>query len=149
MAALDRQSIGAKGPQAPDEAPDAWCQPSILRRAVNASPYPSVDALVRAADCDAPHALVVEAARSAIAERRASGEPATVDDLRETARARVRRQSRPSLRRVLNATGVVLHTNLGRAPLAEAAVARIAHTARGWSNLELDLEAGRRGSRQV
>ena len=56
---------------------------------MNASPYPSVDALVRAADCEAPHALVVEAARSAIAERRASGEPATVEDLRETvARAR-------------------------------------------------------------
>ncbi len=116
---------------------------------MNASPYPSVDALVRAADCEAPHALVVEAARSAIAERRASGEPATVEDLRETVRERVRRQSRPSLRRVLNATGVVLHTNLGRAPLAEAAVERIAGTARGWSNLELDLETGRRGSRQA
>jgi L-seryl-tRNA(Ser) seleniumtransferase len=117
--------------------------------AVNASPYPSVDALVRAADCDAPHALVVEAARSAIAERRASGEPATVDDLRETVRERVRRRSRPSLQRVLNATGVVLHTNLGRAPLASSAVERIAETARGWSNLELDLDAGRRGSRQA
>ncbi len=54
----------------------------------------------------------------------------------------------PRLRRVLNATGVVVHTNLGRAPLAEAAVARVAETALGYSNLEYDLEPGVRGSRQ-
>ena len=45
----------------------------------------------------------------------------------------------PSLRPVLNATGVVLHTNLGRAPLAEAALARVHAVAEGYSNLELDL----------
>ena len=54
----------------------------------------------------------------------------------------------PRLRRVLNATGVVVHTNLGRAPLAEAALARVAETALGYSNLEYDLEPGVRGSRQ-
>jgi L-seryl-tRNA(Ser) seleniumtransferase len=122
---------------------------TILRAPVSASPYPSVDALVRAAGCDAPHAVVVEAARSAIADRRATGQPATVDDLREAVRERVRRSERPSLRRVLNATGVVLHTNLGRAPLAAAAVEAIADTAQGYANLELDLDAGRRGSRQA
>ena len=54
---------------------------------------------------------------------------------------------RPNLRKVLNATGVVLHTNLGRAPLSPAAVARVADVARGYCNLELDLSDGERGSR--
>ena len=53
----------------------------------------------------------------------------------------------PSLTPVINATGVIVHTNLGRAPLAPAATARIAEVARGYSNLEYDLPAGRRGSR--
>jgi L-seryl-tRNA(Ser) seleniumtransferase len=53
----------------------------------------------------------------------------------------------PSLRRVINATGVIVHTNLGRAPLAEEAIAQIAGTAAGYSTLEYDLESGRRGSR--
>jgi L-seryl-tRNA(Ser) seleniumtransferase len=50
---------------------------------------------------------------------------------------------------VLNATGVIVHTNLGRAPLAEAALEQVAAAARGYSNLEYDLEAGARGSRQA
>jgi L-seryl-tRNA(Ser) seleniumtransferase len=54
-----------------------------------------------------------------------------------------------SLRRVINATGVVIHTNLGRAPLAPAALARIAETAGGYTNLEYDLAKGARGSRTV
>jgi L-seryl-tRNA(Ser) seleniumtransferase len=54
----------------------------------------------------------------------------------------------PSLRRVINATGVIVHTNLGRAPLADEALARVHEAARGYSNLELDLEDGQRGSRQ-
>ena len=53
----------------------------------------------------------------------------------------------PGLRPVLNATGVVLHTNLGRAPLAPEALCRVEAVARGYSNLELDLESGERGSR--
>ncbi len=62
-------------------------------------------------------------------------------------RAAVVRLQRPNLRRVINATGVVLHTNLGRAPLAEKAVQRIAEVARGYCNLEIDLDEGERGSR--
>jgi len=55
--------------------------------------------------------------------------------------------SRPSLRPVINATGVVLHTNLGRAPLSPAALKNIEEVARGYSNLELNLDTGERGSR--
>jgi L-seryl-tRNA(Ser) seleniumtransferase len=54
-----------------------------------------------------------------------------------------------SLRPVINATGVILHTNLGRAPLAESALAQIAHAAAGYSNLEFDLDSGERGERDV
>jgi L-seryl-tRNA(Ser) seleniumtransferase len=57
------------------------------------------------------------------------------------------RLSQPNLRRVLNATGVVLHTNLGRAPLAEVAADRVREIAAGYCNLEYDLEEGERGSR--
>jgi L-seryl-tRNA(Ser) seleniumtransferase len=58
-------------------------------------------------------------------------------------------QARGSLRPVINATGVVIHTNLGRAPIAEAALARVAAIAKGYSNLEYDLARGARGSRTV
>jgi len=56
-------------------------------------------------------------------------------------------QARPRLRRAINATGVVLHTNLGRAPLAAAALERVRDVASGYSNLEYDLSSGSRGSR--
>ena len=58
-------------------------------------------------------------------------------------------RARGSLRPVINATGVIIHTNLGRAPLADAAIERMAAVARGYSNLEYDLEHGERGSRTV
>jgi L-seryl-tRNA(Ser) seleniumtransferase len=113
-----------------------------------ASPLPSVDLLVREAACDAPHALCVREARATLAERRARGEHATAAALAPELRRRVRAALEPSLRPVLNATGVVLHTNLGRAPLADAALERVRVVAAGYSNLELDLATGGRGSRQ-
>src|SRR6266511_2184019 len=61
--------------------------------------------------------------------------------------AEVRALLRPSLTPVLNATGVVLHTNLGRAPLADAAITRVADVARGYANLKYNLDERRRGSR--
>jgi L-seryl-tRNA(Ser) seleniumtransferase len=85
------------------------------------------------------------AARAVIDERRAELLAGATDDVDLVARARER--LRPSLRRVLNATGVVVHTNLGRAPLAPAARAAVAQAAEGYANLELDLADGRRGSR--
>ena len=83
-----------------------------------------------------------------LAERRARGEHATASALAPELRRRVRAALEPSLRPVLNATGVVLHTNLGRAPLAESALARVRPSRRGYANLELDLATGGRGSRQ-
>ncbi len=59
------------------------------------------------------------------------------------------RDARGSLRPVINATGVVIHTNLGRAPLASSALGRVFDVARGYANLEYDLQEGRRGSRSV
>jgi L-seryl-tRNA(Ser) seleniumtransferase len=93
-----------------------------------------------------PRAVVVEAVRESLAAartRRAGAPESWSAEIRERLAAR----SRPSLRPVLNATGVVLHTNLGRAPLAPAALAAVAAVAAGYSNLELDLHAGTRGSR--
>lgn len=62
--------------------------------------------------------------------------------------ARLARELRPKLRRVINATGIVLHTNLGRAPVAEQAARAAYEAARGYLNLEMDLESGVRSSRQ-
>jgi L-seryl-tRNA(Ser) seleniumtransferase len=104
-----------------------------------------------AAALDAPHAEAVAAARRAIDQRRRAllaGETGPVD-LVAAARVVLAQMRRPSLRRVINATGVILHTNLGRAPLPAAARAAVAHAAEGYSNLELDLETGARGSRHA
>jgi L-seryl-tRNA(Ser) seleniumtransferase len=107
---------------------------------------PSVDEL--AGRLDGPHRLAVAAARAAIAQQRAAlvaGTP--TGDIDAVAQAELERMAAPSLRRVINATGVILHTNLGRAPLAPAAQAAVARAAAGYSNLELDLDHGRRGAR--
>jgi L-seryl-tRNA(Ser) seleniumtransferase len=88
------------------------------------------------------------AARAAIDARRAellAGQDGDEPDLVARARARLA----PSLRRVLNGTGVIIHTNLGRAPLADAAAEAVADAARGYVNLELDLATGRRGARDA
>src|SRR3982751_6555228 len=91
--------------------------------------------------------LATAVAKAELAERRGellAGATSEVD-LDERARERLR----PSLRRVLNATGVVVHTNLGRAPLAAEARAAVERATDGYSNLELDLRTGERGSRQA
>jgi L-seryl-tRNA(Ser) seleniumtransferase len=91
-------------------------------------------------------AVIAEAVRAVLAEARAGGEmPA--DGWAPAVARRLAERERPSLTRVINATGVVLHTNLGRAPLADAAV-RAMRDAAGYSALEYELDEGTRGSRQ-
>jgi L-seryl-tRNA(Ser) seleniumtransferase len=68
-------------------------------------------------------------------------------DVETRVKVALTREREGTLRPVINATGVILHTNLGRAPLADAALARIAEVARAYSTLEYDLERGTRGSR--
>jgi L-seryl-tRNA(Ser) seleniumtransferase len=114
------------------------------------SELPSVDELLRSPELQAaPHALAVDAAR-AVLERarediRSGADPG---DLASRVADELAAAGAHRLRRTLNATGVIVHTNLGRAPLPEAALARVLEVGRGYSNLEYDLEGGRRGSRQ-
>jgi L-seryl-tRNA(Ser) seleniumtransferase len=88
-----------------------------------------------------------EAARDLLADARRHGGGAPTEGWVAALARRLDERERPSLSRVINATGVVLHTNLGRAPLAPAAQ-RAIHEAAGYSALEYDLDAGTRGSRQ-
>ena len=96
---------------------------------------------------------VTAAARAALEEARAlvrrdaAATPPDEGALTEELGVRLHARARPTLRRVINATGVVLHTNLGRAPMAQAAAQAAAEAASGYSNLEFDLESGRRGAR--
>jgi L-seryl-tRNA(Ser) seleniumtransferase len=107
---------------------------------------PSVDELARGAD----DPLAVDAARIVLVRAReqirAGADPG---DLGERLREELAAARAPRLRRVINATGVIVHTNLGRAPLAGAALEQVADAAAGYSNLEYDLAAGARGSRQT
>jgi len=98
-----------------------------------------------------PHALAVEAirltlegARSAIASGQ---EPPSLETICAQAVQRLRTWLEPTLRPAINASGVILHTNLGRAPLSRAALEAVRRVAEGYCNLEYDLAAGRRGSR--
>jgi L-seryl-tRNA(Ser) seleniumtransferase len=111
---------------------------------------PSVDELAKDERlAGEPQPLAVEAARVALARAReaikAGHDPG---DLGERAVEELAAARAPSLRRALNATGVIVHTNLGRAPLPEAALARAMEVGRSYSNLEYDLTSGARGSRQ-
>ena len=101
-----------------------------------------------------PRAVVLDAARDAIDGARArllAGEvfEPTVADIARDAAGRAALAARPSLRRVINATGIIVHTNLGRSVLSERAAAAVAQVATGYSTLEYDVESGQRGSRHV
>jgi len=117
----------------PGVGPGTWPGASANRLGPVPSRPPSVDALARSlADLDLPHPLLVDAARAAIAAGDAS-----------LARINAEALATALLRPVINATGVLLHTNLGRAPLAP----QRPDPPLRYSNLELDLSTGRRGSR--
>jgi L-seryl-tRNA(Ser) seleniumtransferase len=129
---------------------DAETEPG--NKAESLRSLPSVERLAARLP-EAPHHLSVAAARETIdAARQAvlgGGPVLDEEELASAAAERLARLTQPSLRRVINATGVVLHTNLGRAPLAPAAVAQVAEVAAGYSNLEYELASGGRGSRGV
>ncbi len=141
----------------------------------SARSLPSVDAVLRRPELAAalvalPRPLIVEAIRAEISAARAAlravagngkarrgksrglaTEPLVVvpsdSELATRAAERAGATHRPQFRRVLNATGIVLHTNLGRSPLSEAARRAVDQVARGYSNLEFELETGKRGGR--
>jgi L-seryl-tRNA(Ser) seleniumtransferase len=105
---------------------------------------PSIDRLRRAVP-ELPHEVAVRCARALVDAVRA-GAPAP-EDWAAAVRELAEDAQRPHLRRVVNATGIVLHTNLGRAPLSPRAAAAVAEVAGGYSNLELSLTDGQRGER--
>lgn len=120
---------------------------------------PSVDRLLHqsaivAARTQFSHELVVDAARSLLEESRAAiidqGQPCPApDELAQTLLARLHAATQPTLQPLINASGVIIHTNLGRAPLSEDAQRAMLLASEGYSNLEYDLAAGRRGSRYL
>ena len=122
---------------------------------------PSIEQLrqrpaIRALEAQYGAAAAVDALRAgtdAVRKAVASGQPADAQSItsqiEQAAADHLDRVFRSSLRRVINASGVILHTNLGRAPLAPAAIDRIRQVAAGYSSLEYDLAAGGRGRRDV
>ncbi len=117
---------------------------------------PSVDELLRHALL-APlagtgaHLLLVESAREVIGsireQIRSGQETPPLEEIATRIQQAFQQRQRPNLRPVINATGVIINTNLGRAPLSDDALQAISEVARGYSNLEYDLEEGERGSR--
>jgi L-seryl-tRNA(Ser) seleniumtransferase len=110
---------------------------------------------VQALAAEHAHDLIVAAVRAELAELRqrlrrgeALDGAVAVAEVAARVAARLGRELRPKLRTVINATGIVLHTNLGRAPVAEEAARAAYEAARGYLNLELDLDTGKRSSRQ-
>jgi len=100
-----------------------------------------------------PQELLVNLVRQHLERDRlsiAAGNPCpSIDEIVESICAQLRELGNPSLRPVINATGVILHTNLGRAPLSREAAAAMDTVAKGYSNLEFNLDSGTRGSRQT
>ncbi len=169
-ARMQRQASEQTSPKSPD-ASSASAREARLRE------IPSVDELLsrprlRSLCETAGRALVTGATRTVLADVRShllrerpegssvqASQPPTnfahesqelsADAVETRIAAEVRNSLAPSLHRVINATGVILHTNLGRAPISAAAIARFEETATRYSNLEYDIAAGQRGKRDV
>ncbi len=148
----------ASSPQSTDVGPPGPVQPpddGPLQAAMRS--LPAVDQLLKAPAianllAEFPREELLHAIRAVLDQRREAlrgGEKADVDtpSLALAVREKLHERARPHLRRVINATGIVLHTGLGRAPLAQEAIDAIADIAAGYCNLELDLPTGRRGDR--
>lgn len=108
---------------------------------------PSVDRLSRTLDPSLPDPIRVEIARHAVSRARAAIDRGETADATALAVAEAERVGSGRLRLLINATGVLLHTNLGRAPLHPEAAAALTAAATGYTNLEFDLTTGRRGGR--
>lgn len=124
--------------------------------AANLRHLPSVDKLLNEPVLQAlapryGHGSLVKAARTVLDQTRgqilAGHPPPAPNELVDAIAQRVHTMLRPTLRPVINATGVIIHTNLGRAPLSVSTIAAMQNVGSGYSNLEYDLEAGQRGSR--
>lgn len=123
------------------------------------STIPSLDRLLQAPEIAAlaethgrePTVTVLRTLLETVRAAIAAGEEVNLHDsaIAQSAAHRLDRRAAPTLKRVFNLTGTVLHTNLGRAPLAEEAITAMADAARGASNLEFDLSSGKRGDRDV
>jgi L-seryl-tRNA(Ser) seleniumtransferase len=110
---------------------------------------PAVDRVLDALS-GLPHDLLVQCARDAVAqarERLDRDEPVSPEDVVRDARRRAEVIRARLLRPAINATGVIVHTNLGRAPLGDDTLATVLPVAHGYSNLEYRMDEGRRGSR--
>ena len=126
--------------------------------ASNLRSLPSVDKVindehVRQYEKTYPHDFIVSVIRDNLQQERLSlsvgHPPATLNNIIESICNQLESFQSPKIRQLVNATGVVLHTNLGRAPLSSDAIVAMEQASRGYSNLEFDVESGTRGSRQV
>jgi L-seryl-tRNA(Ser) seleniumtransferase len=142
-----------------DRAAYSNCYARSVRQPESRRAIPSIDRVrqrpaVAALEAQYGQATVLEALRAAAERVRAtlaSGDMPldAADEIERIATAHLSRTMTGSLRAVINATGVILHTNLGRAPLSQAAAERVARLASGYTTLEYDLEAGARGRRDI
>ncbi|TET18050.1 MAG: L-seryl-tRNA(Sec) selenium transferase [Dehalococcoidia bacterium] len=119
---------------------------------------PSVDRLmsedmIKQLRDEYPHDLLVDLIRQHLEQDRVSialGNPCpSINEIVESVYARAQALASPNPRPVINASGVILHTNLGRAPLSQEAIAAMALVSKGYCNLEIDLDSGTRGSRNI
>lgn len=114
--------------------------------------YPSIDSLLQSQQArelskDFPRQQIVDSLRQAVDEARQARQQIQADELLQRSETLLRQSVKPSMVPVINATGVLLHTNLGRAPLSQRALEQVQLLCGGYSNLELDLESGSRGHR--
>jgi L-seryl-tRNA(Ser) seleniumtransferase len=119
------------------------CAPQMNRRAL-----PAVGKVIEAlSDIDLPRPLVVKLVRQHLRDLRKTGATSDFDQIIDAIRAESAQLRQSRLQPIINGTGIVLHTNFGRAPLSAAAADKVAKIAASYSNLEYDIASGGRGQR--